>query len=102
MALEEVESEEVRKMALEEKRRVDGRGFTDIRPLSCEVNVLPRTHGSGLFTRGQTQSLAIATLGTRNDEQMIEALEGKTQKTFMLHYNFPSFSIGETKPMRGA
>ncbi len=101
IALEEVEQEEVRRMILEEKRRVDGRGFKDIRSITCEVGVLPRTHGSGLFTRGQTQSLSIATLGTQNDEQMIEALEGKTYKRFMLHYNFPSFSVGETKPMRG-
>ncbi len=101
LALEKIEYEEVRRIAFEEKRRSDGRGFKDIRPISCEVNVLPRTHGSSLFTRGQTQSLAVTTLGTRLDEQMIEALEGKSYKSFMLHYNFPSFSVGETKPMRG-
>ncbi|MCX5710719.1 MAG: polyribonucleotide nucleotidyltransferase, partial [Candidatus Omnitrophica bacterium] len=78
-----------------------GRGFKDIRPISCEVAVLPRTHGSSLFTRGQTQSLAVTTLGTGDDEQMIEALEGEKYKSFMLHYNFPSFSVGETKPVRG-
>ncbi len=100
-ALEEAEAQEVRRIVLEERRRVDMRGFEDIRPLSCEVKVLPRTHGSGLFTRGQTQSLSVTTLGTRTDERLIEALEGKSYKTFMLHYNFPSFSVGETRPMRG-
>ncbi|MCX5681480.1 MAG: polyribonucleotide nucleotidyltransferase, partial [Candidatus Omnitrophica bacterium] len=100
-ALEEVEAAEIRKIILNDNRRTDGRSLTDLRPISCEVNVMPRTHGSGLFTRGQTQSLSIATLGTRSDEQMIDALEGKTNKTFMLHYNFPSFSVGETRPMRG-
>ncbi len=99
--LHEVEKQEVRRLILEEKQRVDGRGLKDIREISCEVGVLPRTHGSGLFTRGQTQSLSIATLGTKTDEQLIEALEGKSNKSFMLHYNFPSFSVGETKPMRG-
>ena len=101
IALEEIQSEEMRRIALQENRRVDGRSFEDIRAISCEVNIMPRTHGSALFTRGQTQSLSIATLGTRSDEQMIDALEGKTNKTFMLHYNFPSFSVGETRPMRG-
>jgi len=99
--LHEIEYHEIRRSILEDKRRMDGRGLKDIRDISCEVKILPRTHGSGLFTRGQTQSLSITTLGTRNDEQMIEALEGKSQKHFMLHYNFPSFSVGETKPMRG-
>src|SRR3989338_2379202 len=101
MTLEQIEYEEVRRLILQKRHRADGRDFKDIRNISCEVNVLPRTHGSGLFTRGQTQSLSIATLGTRNDEQMIEALDGKSYKTFMLHYNFPSFSVGETKQMRG-
>ncbi len=100
-ALHKVEQQEVRRMILKEKRRVDGRSEKDVRSVSCEVNVLPRTHGSGLFTRGQTQSLAITTLGTKTDEQLIEALEGKSNKVFMLHYNFPSFSVGETRPMRG-
>ncbi len=101
VVLEQIEYEEVRNMILQERRRIDNRSFKDVRPITCSVNVLPRTHGSGLFSRGQTQSLAIATLGTRNDEQMIEDLEGTSHKTFMLHYNFPSFSVGETKPMRG-
>lgn len=99
--LEAIEADEVRRMILQEKRRADGRNLKDIREVRCEVNVLPRTHGSGLFTRGQTQSLAIVTLGTGEDEQMIENLEGTSHKSFMLHYNFPSFSVGETGPMRG-
>jgi len=101
MALVEVEKEQVRKKILEENVRIDGRGFKDIRPISCDVAVLPRTHGSCLFTRGQTQSLAITTLGTGEDEQTIEALEGEKYKTFMLHYSFPPFSVGETAPVRG-
>lgn len=98
---DEVEYEEVRRLIFEEKKRADGRGLEEIREISCEIDVLPRTHGSSLFTRGQTQSLAVVTLGTRRDEQMIEALDGVSYNSFMLHYNFPSFSVGETKPMRG-
>jgi polyribonucleotide nucleotidyltransferase len=101
MVFEQIEYDEVRRLIFEEGNRADGRGPKDIREISCEVNVLPRTHGSGLFTRGQTQSLAVVTLGTRKDEQMIEALDGLSYNNFMLHYNFPSFSVGETKPMRG-
>ncbi|MDD4980373.1 MAG: polyribonucleotide nucleotidyltransferase [Candidatus Omnitrophica bacterium] len=101
MALVAVEKEQVRKKILEENVRIDGRGFKDIRPISCEVSVLPRTHGSSLFTRGQTQSLAVTTLGTGEDEQLIEALEGEKNKSFMLHYSFPPFSVGETGPVRG-
>ncbi len=97
----EVEEEEVRKFIIEKKKRVDGRRFDEIRAISCEVGLLPRTHGSALFTRGQTQSLSVTTLGTSQDEQMIDALEGETQKSFMLHYNFPPFSVGEVKPIRG-
>ncbi len=97
---EEIEYEHVRTLIFKENKRADGRGIKDIRDISCEVNVLPRTHGSGLFTRGQTQSLAIVTLGTKRDEQLIEALDEVTYENFMLHYNFPSFSVGETKPMR--
>ncbi|MDD2751764.1 MAG: polyribonucleotide nucleotidyltransferase [Candidatus Omnitrophica bacterium] len=99
-ALVEVEQMHVRKKILEGSR-VDGRAFTQIRPISCEVSFLPRTHGSALFTRGQTQSLAVTTLGTGQDEQMIEALEGEKYKSFMLHYSFPPFSVGETAPVRG-
>jgi polyribonucleotide nucleotidyltransferase len=100
-ALVEVEEAQVRKQILDKNIRVDGRGFKDIRPISCEVSVLPRTHGSSLFTRGQTQSLAVTTLGTGDDEQLVEALEGERYKTFMLHYNFPPFSVGETGFIRG-
>ena len=100
-ALEETEKEEVRKFIVEKRTRVDGRKFDEIRKITCEVGVLPRTHGSGLFTRGQTQSLSVTTLGTSADEQTIDALEGESQKSFMLHYNFPPFSVGEVKPMRG-
>jgi len=101
IALAEVEKEEVRRQIIKQNKRVDGRGFNDIRPITCEVSVLPRTHGSSLFTRGQTQSLAVTTLGTGEDEQMIEALEGEKYKTFMLHYSFPPFSVGEVAPVRG-
>ncbi len=101
IALVEAEEEQVRKKIIEENTRPDGRGFNDIRPITCEVSVLPRTHGSSLFTRGQTQSLAITTLGTGDDEQLVEALEGEKYKSFMLHYTFPPFSVGETGPVRG-
>lgn len=94
--MEDVQYEDMRKMILEEGRRLDGRGFTDIRPITCEVGVLPRTHGSALFTRGETQSLTTMTLGTKRDEQLIEGLTLEdTMKRFILHYNFPSFSTGE-------
>ena len=98
--LHEVEKRQVRKMIADEGTRIDGRSFKQIREISCEVSVLPRTHGSSLFTRGQTQSLAVTTLGTGQDEQLIESLDGERKKSFMLHYNFPSFSVGETKPAR--
>ena len=100
-ALDVVEREEVRRFILDTGRRADGRGYTELRPITCEVGVLPRTHGSGLFTRGETQSLAVTTLGTSKDEQLVEALEGETWKRFMLHYNFPPFSVGEVRPVRG-
>lgn len=100
-ALEEVEKRSVRNYILEKGVRVDNRGPYDIRPITCEIGVLPRTHGSGLFTRGQTQSLAVTTLGSSADEQLVEALEGETSKSFMLHYSFPPFSVGETAPLRG-
>lgn len=90
----------MRKIIIDESRRVDGRGLTDIRPISCEVGVLPRTHGSSVFTRGETQALAVATLGTSGDEQRVDALIGEQYKKFMLHYNFPPFSVGEARPMR--
>ncbi|MBI3769501.1 MAG: polyribonucleotide nucleotidyltransferase [Deltaproteobacteria bacterium] len=90
----------VRAMIVAERRRIDGRGLADVRAISCEVQVLPRTHGSALFTRGETQALVVATLGTSSDEQRIDALIGDTYKKFMLHYNFPPFSVGEVKFLR--
>ncbi|MBM4132767.1 MAG: polyribonucleotide nucleotidyltransferase [Nitrospira sp.] len=95
-----LEYTEVRDMILERGVRADGRGPADIRMVTCEVGVLPRTHGSALFTRGETQSLAVVTLGTTEDEQRIDALEGQYYRTFMLHYNFPPFSVGEARPLR--
>ena len=94
--LHDLEKVEMREMILTEKKRLDGRGLTDIRPITCEVAVLPRTHGSALFTRGETQSLTTLTLGTKLDEQMLDGLLPKTTRRFMLHYNFPPFSVGET------
>ncbi len=91
-----------RDQMLKDRRRPDGRTFDQIRQISCEVGVLPRTHGSGLFTRGETQALVTVTLGTKDDEQRLELLEsGETSKRFMLHYNFPPFSVGEVGFMRG-
>jgi polyribonucleotide nucleotidyltransferase len=95
-----LEYTEVRNMILEQGVRADGRKAADIRPVTCEVGILPRTHGSALFTRGETQSLAVVTLGTTEDEQRIDALEGEYYRTFMLHYNFPPFSVGEARPLR--
>jgi polyribonucleotide nucleotidyltransferase len=77
---------------LKNKNRIDGRGLSDVRPISCEVGVLPRTHGSALFTRGETQAIVVTTLGTSDDEQRIESLDGLQRERFMLHYNFPPFS----------
>jgi polyribonucleotide nucleotidyltransferase len=88
-------------MIVKEKKRIDGRKFNEVRPISCEVGILPRTHGSALFTRGETQVLAVATLGTSSDEQRIDSLIGETFKSFMLHYNFPPFSVGEARMLRG-
>lgn len=99
--LEQIERYFVRDMILEKNVRIGGRGFTDIRNISCEVGVLPRTHGSALFTRGETQALVVVTLGTSSDEQKVEALEGSSYKSFMLHYKFPPFSVGEVKFLRG-
>ena len=96
-----LEKDEVRKIILEKNLRADGRRPDQIRPISSVVGMLPRTHGSALFTRGETQALVVATLGTSVDEQRIDSLEGEYFKTFMLHYNFPPFSVGETKPLRG-
>lgn len=97
----DMESSEMRRQILMEGRRADGRGPTDIRPITGRVSVLPRTHGSALFTRGETQALVVATLGTQGDEQIVDDLEGKSSKSFMLHYNFPPYSVGEVGPQRG-
>jgi len=91
----------VRNLVLDSKRRIDGRDSTTIRPIMCEAGLLPRTHGSALFQRGETQAIVTTTLGTATDEQKIDALIGESWKRFMLHYNFPPFSTGETKPLRG-
>ncbi|OIO37992.1 MAG: polyribonucleotide nucleotidyltransferase [Candidatus Omnitrophica bacterium CG1_02_49_16] len=96
-----IEKTAVRKYILDNQIRTDGRKLDEIRAITCEIGVLPRAHGSALFTRGQTQSLGAATLGTDRDEQMIDAIEGNVYKHFMLHYNFPAFSVGEIKPNRG-
>lgn len=99
--LVELERKDMRELILKENVRIDGRNPETIRPITCEVEVLPRAHGSALFTRGQTQSLAVTTLGTKMDEQKIEDLEGESTKSYMLHYNFPPFSVGEIRPARG-
>ena len=96
-----IKKEEMRKRILSDSIRIDGRGPKDIRPITCETHALPRAHGSAIFTRGETQALAVTTLGTREDEQMIDNLKGLSFKNFMLHYNFPSFSVGEARPPRG-
>jgi polyribonucleotide nucleotidyltransferase len=100
-ALKSLEKKFVRGTILRERKRIDGRGLTDVRPITCEVGVLPRTHGSAVFTRGETQALVMATLGTSQDEQRIDSIMGDTTKSFMLHYNFPPFSVGEVKMLRG-
>ena len=101
--LSDVEYHSMRKQVLERGERVDGRDTTTVRPIACEVGVLPRVHGSALFTRGQTQALATVTLGSVDDEQRIDNIDvpRETTKSFMLHYNFPPFSTGEVRPMRG-
>ncbi|MCS6922377.1 MAG: polyribonucleotide nucleotidyltransferase, partial [Elioraea sp.] len=94
--LKDIEADIVRNAILDTGLRIDGRGTKDIRPIYVEVGLLPRTHGSALFTRGETQALCVATLGTGDDEQIIDALEGEYRERFLLHYNFPPFSVGET------
>jgi len=94
--MHDIEKGAMRMTILTEGKRLDGRGTADIRPITCEIGLLPRTHGSALFTRGETQSLTTATLGTKMDEQLIDGLLPETTKRFMLHYNFPPFSVGET------
>ncbi|WP_058307767.1 polyribonucleotide nucleotidyltransferase [Gracilibacillus massiliensis] len=99
--LDKIVKEEVRRLITKEKVRPDGRKIDEIRPLSSRIGVLPRTHGSGLFTRGQTQALSICTLGALGDVQILDGLDAEESKRFMHHYNFPSFSVGETGPIRG-
>ena len=100
--IESAKKKHLRELVLSTGRRIDGRATEDIRTITCEVSLLPRTHGSALFTRGETQALVTSTLGTKQDAQHIEGLGEEIEKTFMLHYNFPPFSTGETKPLRGA
>jgi polyribonucleotide nucleotidyltransferase len=101
-AFESAKKKHLRELVLDTGRRIDGRATGDIRQITCEVGVLPRTHGSSLFTRGETQALVTTTLGTSQDTQHIEGIIGDIEKRFLLHYNFPPFSTGETKPLRGA
>jgi polyribonucleotide nucleotidyltransferase len=95
-ALKALESDVVRRSILDTGNRIDGRDTKTVRPIDCQISVLPRSHGSALFTRGETQGLVVATLGTGQDEQIIDALEGEYRQHFLLHYNFPPFSVGET------
>ncbi|MFD1928655.1 polyribonucleotide nucleotidyltransferase [Sporosarcina siberiensis] len=99
--LDDIIKDEVRRLITDEKIRPDGRGLDEIRPLASEVGILPRTHGSGLFTRGQTQALSVCTLGALGEVQIIDGLGIEESKRFMHHYNFPNFSVGETGPIRG-
>lgn len=100
-AIYKVEKKCVRELIYNEHKRVDGRGLDEIRPLSCEVGLLPRTHGSALFTRGQTQVLSVATLGMISEEQTLDGIDTEESKRYMHHYNFPSYSVGEARPSRG-
>ena len=98
---ERIETMIVRDQIIKEGKRPDGRGLANIRPISCEVGILPRTHGSALFTRGETQAIVVTTLGTTMDEQRVDTIEDEYSKKFMLDYNFPPFCVGEVKPLRG-
>ena len=100
-AIYKLEKKTVRKLILDEGKRVDGRGIYDIRPLSCEVGIIPRVHGSGLFNRGRTQVLSIVTLGMKSEEQMLDGLDTEETKRYMHQYNFPGYSVGEAKSSRG-
>ncbi|MCI9087231.1 MAG: polyribonucleotide nucleotidyltransferase [Clostridia bacterium] len=100
-SIHDLEKACVRKMILEEHKRPDGRAIDEIRPLSCEVGVLPRVHGSAIFTRGQTQVMSIVTLGMKSEEQMLDGLDEEDAKRYMHQYNFPSYSVGEARPSRG-
>ena len=101
VVFEELEQEIIRQMILVDKKRIDGRSSTDIRPITSEAGILPRAHGSGLFTRGETQALVALTLGTSSDEQRLDFIDGEEMRTFMVHYNFPPFSVAEARPLRG-
>ena len=100
-SLHKLEKKTVRNLILNEQKRVDGRGIYDIRPLSCEVGLIPRVHGSALFSRGRTQVLSIVTLGTKSEEQILDGLDNETSKRYMHQYNFPGYSVGEAKTSRG-
>ena len=100
-SIHDLEKECVREMIFKEHKRPDGRRIDEIRPLSCEVGVLPRVHGSAIFTRGQTQVLSVVTLGTKSEEQELDGLDEEESKRYMHHYNFPAYSVGECRPMRG-
>ena len=100
-SLYKLEKKTVRNLILNEQKRVDGRGIYDIRPLSCEVGLIPRVHGSALFSRGRTQVLSIVTLGTKSEEQILDGLDNETSKRYMHQYNFPGYSVGEAKTSRG-
>jgi polyribonucleotide nucleotidyltransferase len=99
-AFGDIKKRTMRQHVIESKTRIDGRSFDEVRDVTCEVGLLPKTHGSALFTRGETQALVTVTLGTERDAKMVDGLEGKYDKNFFLHYNFPAFSVGETKPFR--
>lgn len=99
--LDDYRKKRMRAQIVEQGLRLDGRSFTEVRPISCEVGVLPRAHGSALFTRGETQALVVSTLGSERDEQHVEGLAGDVFRRFMLHYNFPPFCVGEVRPLRG-
>ena len=98
--IEEIERRILREMIIRDKKRIDGRSSTDIRPISSEVGILPRVHGSALFNRGETQAVVALTLGTSSDEQRLDYVTGDERRSFMLHYNFPPYSVGEAKPLR--
>ena len=100
--LHKIVKEIVRRMITKEKIRPDGREVEEVRPISCEVGILPRTHGSGLFTRGQTQILTITTLGSLGDEQVIDGLGVETSKHYIHQYNFPGYSVGEARSIKAS
>ncbi|HOL12894.1 MAG TPA: polyribonucleotide nucleotidyltransferase, partial [Bacillota bacterium] len=99
--IDELEANEVRRMITEEKIRPDGRALTEIRPIRCDVGILPRAHGTGMFHRGQTQVLSVCTLGALHDVQLLDGLTEEESKRYIHHYNFPPYSVGEVRPIRG-